>query len=322
MPSDRVSRLLQLITLLQTRTGWDARSLSRELEISTRTLYRDLNTLEAAGIPCRSEDGGGYRIQQGFFLPPVSLSASEVLGLMQLTRFVGPQRERPYHGHALSAIYKLISSVPEPLRSTCGEMLAHFSTLADPQLGTDRESEVFVQLQQAIGMGRACRLVYGSPVENGAMTLEFDPYLLHHVNRAWYVLGRSGLHDEVRMLKLIRIEELTLLTRVFDRPTGFTIDSKLGKAWRMIPEGKEHDIELEFTRRVATNVSEVRWHESQSHRLLADGRCVMKFRVDGLNEIAWWVCGYADQVVVRKPKKLREIVAEMHHSAAALYDRQ
>ena len=92
MPSERVNRLLQLITLLQTRTGWDAQALARELGISTRTLFRDLNTLEQAGIPCRSDDGGGYRIQQGYFLPPVSLSASEVLGVMHLTRFVGQYR--------------------------------------------------------------------------------------------------------------------------------------------------------------------------------------------------------------------------------------
>jgi proteasome accessory factor B len=319
MPSDRVNRLLQLITLLQTRTGWDGQSLARELDISTRTLFRDLNTLEEAGIPCRSDDGGGYRIQQGFFLPPVSLSASEVLGLMQLTRFVGQQRERPFHAHALSAIYKLISTVPEPLRSTCGQMLSHINTRPDPKLAEDAESRVFTQLQQAIDLGRACAIVYTSPVEDGPLRFAFEPYLLHHANRAWYVLGRTDLHDEVRMLKLIRIESLTLQTRLFDKPRGFTVDQKLGNAWCLIPEGREYTVELEFTPRVATNVSEVRWHHSQSHKLLADGRCVMTFKVDGLNEIAWWICGYADQVTVRKPSKLREIVARMHLSAAALY---
>ncbi|MGB0766070.1 MAG: helix-turn-helix transcriptional regulator, partial [Phycisphaeraceae bacterium] len=127
MASDRVNRLLQLITLLQSRTGWDAKSLARELDISTRTLFRDLNTLEEAGIPCRSEDGGDYQIQRGFFLPPISLTAPEVLGLMQLTRFVGQHRERPFHAQALSAIYKLITTVPEPLRATCGQMLGNMS---------------------------------------------------------------------------------------------------------------------------------------------------------------------------------------------------
>lgn len=147
MPSDRVSRLLRLINLLQTRTGWDAQSLAAELGISTRTLFRDLNTLEQSGIPCRSEAGGDYRIQQGFFLPPIALSASEVLGLMQLTRFIGNHRERPFHAHALSAIYKLITTVPEPLRATCGQMLSNISIEPDPKLDTDDESRYFTLLQ-------------------------------------------------------------------------------------------------------------------------------------------------------------------------------
>lgn len=320
MPSDRVNRLLQLITLLQTRTGWDAKSLALELEVSTRTLFRDLNTLEQAGIPCRSDEGGGYRIQQGFFLPPVSLTTAEIMGVMQLTRFVAQHRERPFHAQALSAIYKLISAIPDPLRSTVGQMLAQISTSPDAKLHGTGELRYFTQLQQAADLCRACKVVYTSPVEDGDLTFELEPYRLHHANRAWYVFGRTDLHNEVRMLKLIRIGELTLLTRTFEKPPGDAVQKKLGNAWRFMPEGQEHIIELVFSPRVATNVSEVRWHSTQSHKLLPDGRCVMTFRVDGLNEIAWWVCGYADQVEVRKPARLREIVARMHLSAAALYD--
>lgn len=320
MPSNRVSRLLRLINLLQTRTGWKAPALAAELGVSTRTLFRDLNVLEASGIPCRSEDGGDYKIHQGFFLPPVSLNASEVLGLMQLTRFIGNHRERPFHAHALSAIYKLITIVPEPLRSTCAQMLSNISVEPDPKLDTDTESRYFTQLQRAVDLGQACRVEYTSVNGEGENTFEIEPYLLHHVNRAWYVLGKTDLHNEVRMLKLVRIKDLNLLTRPFRRPDAYQISDKLGQAWRLIPEGKVYNIELSFTPRVATNVSEVRWHDSQSVVFQDDGSCVVSFEVDGLNEIAWWICGYADQVEVKQPKKLREIVARMHQSAAAQYE--
>lgn len=320
MASERVNRLLQLITLLQTRTGWDAESLASELGISKRTLYRDLNTLEDAGIPCRSENGGDYKIQKGFHLPPVSLTPAEVLGLMQLTRFVGKHRERPFHGHALSAIYKLITTVPESLRETCGEMLGNISIHPDPKLAIDAETKTFGILQQAVGLGRACKVDYTAANGEGHNTFEIEPYLLHHANRAWYVLGKTDLHGEVRMLKLVRIQDLTLLGRRFTRPASYPVSKKIGNAWKMIPEGTEYDIELTFTSRVATNVTEVRWHASQQTEIKPDGRCVIRFRVDGLSEIAWWICSYADQVVVNQPKKLREIVARMHQSAAALYE--
>lgn len=319
MPSDRLNRLLQLVTLLQTRTGWDAKSLAAELGVSTRTLFRDLNTLEQSGIPCRAEDGGDYKIQQGFFLPPIALTASEVLGLMQLTRFIGNHRERPFHAQALSAIYKLITTVPEPLRATCGQMLSNISIEPDPKLDADGESTYFTQLQQAVDLCRACKIDYAAVNGEGQTEMEIEPYLLHHVNRAWYVLGKTDIHQEVRMLKLVRIQSLELLTRPFTKPDAYSVSSKLGKAWRLLPEGKVYKVELAFTPKVATNVTEVRWHDSQAVDWQDDGSCIMHFEVDGLNEIAWWISGYADQVHVLKPKKLQEIVARMHQSAAALY---
>ncbi|MGB0768514.1 MAG: helix-turn-helix transcriptional regulator, partial [Phycisphaeraceae bacterium] len=189
-------------------------------------------------------------------------------------------------------------------------------------LDTDAESRVFSQLQQAVDLGRACRVTYAAVNGEGEQTFEIEPYLLHHANRAWYVFGRTDLHDEVRMLKLIRVVDLVLTDRRFDRPQPYRASSKLGQAWKLMPEGKVYDIEIEFTARVATNVSEVRWHASQTCETLADGRCVLRFKVDGLNEIAWWVCGYADQALVRKPKKLASLVAKMHGDAARRYGKR
>lgn len=318
MLTNRITRLLRLITLLQTSTPWDAKTLAQQLDISTRTLFRDLKTLQEAGIPCKGEGGGKYQIKQGFYMRPMSLSPAEVLGLMQLTRFVGQHRERPYYTHALSAIYKMVSTVPEDLRETCRQMLLNVSIEPDPKLSSQTEAGHFMLLQQAVDLSRVCRVTYGLPDQTQEQ-FRIEPYLLHHVNRAWYVLGKTDLHKEVRMLKLVRIQAAELLEKKFNRPETYKIDDKLGKAWRLIPEGQEHDIALTFSKRVATNVSEVRWHATQSQEILGDGRCVMRFTVDGLREIAWWICGYADQVVVNQPSQLADMVAKMHRDAAAKY---
>nr|MCZ6811467.1 WYL domain-containing protein [Planctomycetota bacterium] len=57
--------------------------------------------------------------------------------------------------------------------------------------------------------------------------------------------------------------------------------------------------------RLARNVAEVRWHKTQQSQLQPDGSCVLRFRVNGLNEIKWWIIGYGDQVVVHEPPELR-----------------
>jgi proteasome accessory factor B len=88
----------------------------------------------------------------------------------------------------------------------------------------------------------------------------------------------------------------------------FDLNDYFGKAWKMIPEGKIYNVKLRFSPKVAVNVSEVQWHKTQESFFQEDGSVVMKFRVDGLREIIWWIMGYADQVQVLAPKKLRKQV--------------
>ncbi|MEX2545995.1 MAG: WYL domain-containing protein [Phycisphaeraceae bacterium] len=318
MAVGRVHRLLRLITLLQSGRARTGRELMAELGVSRRTLFRDLKMMQEAGIPYYHEPGNGYRLASYFFLPPISLTMPEALGLMLLGKAAARDRDRPLIAAALSGIYKLLSTVPEPIRSAGGEMLAHVSIGHAAQLvPVQREADAYVLLQQCVDEQRACRIVYRSPVETEPIRCRLDPYALHFVGRAWYALGHTDVHREVRVFKLARIESIELAGRRFDRPRRFRVEDKLGNAWQLIPEGREYEIELEFTARVAMNVSEVRWHPTQAHEILDDGRCRMRFRIDGLNEIAWWLCGYADQVRIVKPRKLRERVREMLERAVA-----
>ncbi len=319
MPAERIQRLLRLITLLQRDEPNTTESLMRELGVSRRTLFRDLQTLEKAGVPHHHDRARGYRIDRAFYLPPINLTVPETLGLMLLGKSAVTQRDRPMVGAALSAIYKLIASVPNPIREACTDLMSNVSIAPDAQPIGDKEMQYHTLLQRCIDQCRSCRIVYQGPTDPDGLHAVMDPYLLHFVNRAWYVFGYTDVHDEVRMFKLARFSELEDTEDSFDPPENYRAEDKLGSAWRLIPEGREYKVVLEFTPKVATNVSEVRWHASQTHEILEDGRCRMTFTVDGIGEIAWWVCGYADQVTVIKPPALRDRIEQMHRAAAEQY---
>ena len=240
------------------------------------------------------------------------------MGLMFLAKAAQAEQGRPLIDEAMAAVAKLTATVPQPLRDAGSELLATVSIDAGDRGRGDHESERYAVLHKAIDEGRVCRVHYKSPVEDEPQTLDIEPYLLHFAVRAWYVFARSRQHEQVRLFKLTRMDKLEALPHRLDKPSRFTASKKLGKAWRLIPEGRIYRIELEFSAKVGTNVSEVRWHESQQHEVLDDGRCVMKFEVDGLGEIAWWLCGYADQVKVRRPEALRTRLHAMHRDAAAV----
>lgn len=304
--------------LLQSGRARTVAELTAELGVSRRTLFRDMKLLEAAGVPYFHEPGQGYRIARSFFLPPINLTVLETLGLMLQAKQVAAQDGKPLSDHALSAINKLTATVPEPIRSACNELMSRVG-VSPPQAASSRgEDALYSQLQRCMDEGRACRFRYNSRQndEPSAITGELEPYAIHYVGRAWYVWGRSTLHKDVRVFKLARFAALEPLSRRFDPPANFSVERKLGKAWQMIPEGKVYNIELLFDPKVAANVSEVRWHPTQKADILDDGRCRMTFEIDGLNEISWWLCGYADQVEIVKPVALRRKVGEMLKRAA------
>jgi proteasome accessory factor B len=315
MGVSRVHRLIRLVTVLQSGRARSVAELTEELGISRRTVFRDLQMLQEAGIPCYHEPGRGYRIRDSFFLPPISLTIPETLGLMIFGKTAAARRDRPLSGPGLSAVYKLINTVPEPIREACSDLMAHVSVDPGPMVETPGESDHYLTLQRCVDERRVCQVQYQSPVEDGPLSCKLKPYALHFAARAWYVLAGTDVHAEVRTFKVARFSSIEPANVFFERPSDFDPGAKLGKAWQLIPEGQEHDIELEFSARVGTNVAEVRWHPSQRHELLEDGRCWMWLCVDGLGEIAWWICGYADQVIIHRPEALRQRVRSMLEGA-------
>jgi proteasome accessory factor B len=79
----------------------------------------------------------------------------------------------------------------------------------------------------------------------------------------------------------------------------------------MIPEGRLYNVKLRFLPEVAHSVAEVRWHSTQTVTFQDDGSIIMEFRVDGLNEITWWILSYGDQVQVLAPAALRQRVIKI-----------
>lgn len=301
--------------LLHSGQAGSPEDLTAALRVTRRTLFRDLNILKDAGIPHYFEPGKGYRIGRGYFLPAINLDVIETLGLLVLGKTAAAQRHRPMMTAALSAINKLILAIPEPLRLACSDLMSHISVNPGSQANAGRENDHYKTLQSCIDQKLACDMVYGSPHAPEPMRLRLDPYALHFASRAWYVFGKSDIHKQIRVFKLARIQSLTETTRRFHRPARFSAEKFMGKAWQMIPEGKVQRIELEFSAMVATNVAEVRWHPTQRSRRLSDGRSIVTFEVAGIREISWWICGYADQVKVRKPRELADLVRQMHERA-------
>lgn len=317
MSVSRIYRLLRVVTLLQSSRGRSADDLARELEVSRRTVFRDLNMLELAHIPYYFDpDTGGYRISRHFFLPPVSLTLPESLAILMMTSRLRSSANLPLMGQAARAAMKVESALPEGIREHVGSVLDRLQVDLGPVSRHEGLDDMFDQISAAIVQRHVCKLVYISFHEQQQIRLTVHPSRMVFVGRAWYVRAWSVRHKETRTFKLGRIRKLTVTEEVFSEPRQADdgdSDGKsvFGQAWSMIPEGKIYDIRLHFDKKVAGNVAEVQWHPSQQVQWNDDGSIEFGVSVDGLGEITWWILGYGDQVEVISPPELRLRVGEV-----------
>ena len=322
MDVGRISRLLRVITLLQGGRYPSANDLASELEVSRRTIFRDLNVLEMAHIPYFFDElRGGYKINRNFFLPPVNLTLAEALSLLTLAHQVVGNTGLAVLGEAARAAAKLEGVLPAPIREECGSFLEAVRVDLARHVLHDQAGP-YEKMQQAILSRRCVRCEYKTVSGEGLIEMVLAPYRLWFAERAWYVVGHSSEHNEVRVFKLIRFDGVELTDKPFVPPADFKLEDVFGAAWRMIPEGKVRHISIVFEPMVATNVAEVRWHPSQKLTPMDDGRLRFEADVDGLSEITWWVLGYGDQATVEKPAELRKRIVNAARRTLARYEKK
>jgi proteasome accessory factor B len=311
MKTNRISRVVQLLTTLQSGENYAVNDLATIFGTSRRTIFRDLKELQTIGVPYHyNAKSGSYTIDPEFFLPPIDLNLQEALGLLLLVHKASSQIQLPFKHSALLAALKIENNLPAKIRQYCNKQLQNISTRVDPQAPMSQLDKIFAQLQKAIAKKNKVSMRYHSFFEGQIIDVELSPYHLMYNRRAWYVLGFSDLHKSVRTFKLNRILELKTMDKCFVGGESFDPYDFIGRAWSMIPEGRIYNIKLRFLPMVANNVAEVQWHSTQKVTRNGDGSAIIEFRVDGLKEITWWILGYGDQVEVLAPKALRNKVLE------------
>ena len=323
MSVSRIYRLLRLITMLQSGRSYTAGELAEELEVSRRTIFRDLNMLEMARIPYYYDaENRRYKISQHFFLPPVNLTIGEALAMLILTGRTGSSRQLPLLSQGARAAAKVESILPTGIREQVGNVASRVGLSLGQVSRHEGVEDVFDQLTGAIASRKVCRLVYISFHDHRQIVLNIRPVRLIFVGRAWYLLAYSARHRQTRLFKLGRIRKLTVTQRTFDKPRDVNIEKHFGDAWCMIPEGKSYKVHLHFEPKVAGNVAEVQWHHTQRIEWNPDGSAEFYAQVDGLGEISWWILGYGDQVQVVSPAALKKRIRQTAVAMLAKYDQQ
>lgn len=324
----RIHRLLRIVTLIQGGGGWTPERLAEETGRSKRTIFRDLNILERAGIPYFfDERAGGYTIRRDFFMPAIDLTLEESLALLALAELIGAQEQIPLTRAAGRAMAKIRATLPSSIRDELEALEKHLSVSlarSGPSGGYD---DVYQTVRTAIRKRRVLECRYESvrrgekqPATKGDDRFHFHPYALVFNQRAWYVIGHHEARAALRTLKLNRFTHCALTNLKYDMPKDFSLDDHLGCAWRMIRGSKRYEVELRFDAEFAETVADTHWHATQEIDWHDDGSITFRCTVDGLDEIVWWVLSMGPHCRVVKPKALATRIRDLARETVQQYE--
>lgn len=320
----KVRRLLQLLERLRSGRIHTTEELSLLCGISRRTVFRDIKTLQQAGIPVLYDTTRqGYWITSNSALPPTNLTLRETLALLLLANAAGGgERPIPFQEAARDAALKLHSNLPTHLAPYANELLDCVRIHTEPQARLSSSETHYERMLEAYTQRRKVRMTYRSFAEQKTITTLLSPYRLLFRRHSWYVIGRSSIHRSVRTFHMGRIEESQMTEDTFEIPPRFSLKTYFKQAWNMICEPRARaKVVVRFQPMVAQNIAEVCWHSTQELAWNSDGTLDFTATVDGIHEISWWILSYGDQARVLAPEALVELVASRAKKMVAQYER-
>lgn len=211
--TDTPGRLLRLLGLLQSRPTWTAPELADRLEVTTRTVRRDVARLRDLGYPVDAEVGphGGYRLGRGGALPPLLLDDDEAVAVALGLRAAADGSVDGVDDAAVSALAKLEQVLPAPLV----ERVRTVHEMTEDLRGRPPDpvtSEVLVGLARACRQGERIRLAYRDR-EGRATERLADPFRLVRSGARWYLVARDVQREAWRTFRVDRVGEVRTTRR-------------------------------------------------------------------------------------------------------------
>ena len=322
----RADRLLSLVMLLQTRGNMTAQALGEELEVSERTIYRDVEALSFAGIPVYTErgPGGGIALLDSYRTSLTGLNRNEVRALFMLS-IPAPLDELGVTADLKAALLKLSAALPAVGRDE--QIMARQRIHLDSVAWSQPEQPVphLQTIHQAVWQDFKLQLRYDLGYF-GEIELPVDPYGLVAKTTVWYLV--CAREDHLRVLRVPDILEARVLDEHFERPSDFNLVT-YWQDWCEQNEKRLASFQVEV--RVAPELIPYLWTHfgervaDQGTQLEApdeDGRLTVTLQFERFEEARRRLLGYGRAIEVLEPNVLRKSIKDYAWQVVDLYSKE
>jgi predicted DNA-binding transcriptional regulator YafY len=223
----RIARITGILIQLQTKRILTSTSLAEKFDVSVRTIYRDMKTLESAGIPVVTVEGKGYSLLEGFKMPPVMFSEDEANALITMEQLARSNKDSSLVEAYISAVNK-VKAVLSYSGKDKTDLLSNRITIS-PLIPIANSSSSLTMIQQALTNFKVLKITYepeNAPEQSKRL---IEPFALYYtLDECWALIAFCRLRKDYRMFRLDRILSVELQNETFE-PHKITLQQYLAE---------------------------------------------------------------------------------------------
>jgi predicted DNA-binding transcriptional regulator YafY len=305
---NRIDRLAAIVIQLQSKRLVKAQDIADKFSISLRTVYRDIHALEEAGVPVIGEAGIGYRLLEGYKLPPVMFSQDEASAMLTASKLMQSMSDENSSKHYISALDKIRAVLRLADKDHLEGIDDHIAVVSHSSFVHKKPSELHLQkILKAIAAATIVDIEYTSIEGNEPLQRKAEPIGIYYQGSHWYLIAFCLLRNDYRNFRTDRINKL-VVTNEKIRQVHPPLQSFLNQLSAQRPVQK---VVIDVQKDVVKHFGDQKYYNGFVKEENMGDYIRMTFLSCSLTGFARWFMLFGDRAKIVEPMKLNEVVAEI-----------
>ncbi|WP_413511994.1 helix-turn-helix transcriptional regulator [Myroides odoratus] len=314
----RFDRIVSIFIHLQAKPIVTAQELANRFEVSLRTIYRDIRSLEQAGVPIYSEAGVGYSLVDGYKIPPTLFTSEEALSFVAAEKIMQVYVDQELRENFSSALFKMKAVLRSSQKAEVSGIVPSVVIRSDKTLFNQKVPSALATLFKSISLKQQVEIRYLNSADTVAVTRIVEPIGVFHENSFWYFMAYCHLRQSHRQFRSDRIQAIQLLKVPFALAHG---DLETYLPTKVVERNVE--VRILITKKIASYLVWDRQYYGFVEEIDRGEQVEMYFKMkDFDNGFPRWFLMFADQAEIIEPEELREKVELLLRNSLAKHQKK
>lgn len=306
---NRIDRIAAILIQLQSKRIVKAQDIADRFGISLRTVYRDINTLNEAGVPVIGEAGVGYSIADGYRLPPVMFTMEEATSFLTAEKLVEKLTDKKTMAAYQSAMFKVKAVLRSAEKDHLDHLQDYIAVVDNPYLPkAEKEDSYMQELLSSIAQNKVVTLTYTAQNSSEATARNVEPVGIFYMTGRWYLIAYCLLRNDYRNFRIDRINRLHITNTVF-RQEHPSLKEYLDRVTHK--EKELHKVVLLVDKGAEKYLGDQKYYNGFVSQKETGDTIEMTFLTASIEGIARWYMMMGDHAKILSPSVLKHRVKQL-----------